>query len=92
MRITIEKQIDSETRETWGFNLFDLNAVFVCWHREVKPKGKRKWVIQDFWDKYGRRDHRLVVEPVLPDNIRSEVISEIMKYIKVHTWNEWKTS
>ena len=51
MIIEIEKQIDAETKEVWSFNMFDLNAVFVAWHREVKPKGKRKWTIETFWDK-----------------------------------------
>jgi hypothetical protein len=92
MRISIEKQIDAETKEVWSFNLFDLSAVFVGWQREVKPIGKRKWVTDYIWDKYGRANHNTVNEPVLPDDIRSEVISEIMKYIKVRTWDEWKAS
>lgn len=90
MRIEIEKQIDAETKETWSFNMFDLNAVFVAWRREVKPKGKRKWTIEKFWDKYGRREYTMVNEPVLPDIIRSEVLEKVMQYIKVHTWDEWK--
>ena len=40
MRIEIEKQIDAETKEVWSFNMFDLNAVFVAWYRETKPKRK----------------------------------------------------
>ena len=80
---------DAETKELWSFNMFDLNAVFVAWHREVKPKGKRKWTIEKFWDKYGRREYNMVSEPVLPEIIRSEVLSEVMKYVRVHTWDEW---
>jgi hypothetical protein len=29
-------------------------------------------------------------EPVLPEIIRSEALSEVMKYLKVRTWDEWK--
>ena len=88
MKIIIEKQIDDYTKEVWSFNTFDLNAVFIAWHREVKPKGKRKWTIEKFWDKYGRSTH-MSSEPVLTENIRSEVLSEMMKHIKVYTWDEW---
>jgi hypothetical protein len=92
MRILVEivKQIDDETREVWSFYIFELNVVFVAWHRETKPKGKRKWTIEKSWDKYGRNFHNMVNEPVLPETIRSEVITEVMKHIKVKTWNEWK--
>jgi len=88
MRIEVQKQIDAETKEVWSFNVFDLNAVFVGWHREVKPKGKRKWVVEAFWDKYGR-EHRMSEEPVLPENIRNEALSEVMKHAIVYTWDEW---
>ena len=88
MKITIEKQINDHTKEVWFFNTFDLNAVFIAWHREVKPKGKRKQTIEKFWDKYGRSTH-MSSEPVLTENIRSEVLSEMMKHIKVYTWDEW---
>jgi hypothetical protein len=91
MRIEIEKQIDPETKEVWHFNMFDLHAVFVSWSRQIKPKGKRKWIIEKFWDKYGRREYTMVNEPNLPDSIRDEVRSEVMKYISVSTWAEWKS-
>lgn len=90
MRIEVEKQIDAETKEVWSFNMFDLNAVFVAWRREVKPKGKRKWAMESFWDKYRRREYRMVEEPVLPEIIRSEVLSKVMEHIRIHTWSEWK--
>lgn len=91
MRIEVEKQIDAETKEVWSFNMFDLNAVFVAWHREVKPKGKRKWTIEAFWDKYGRKEHKMASEPTLPLGIRAEVLDRVMKYVKVKTWDEWKS-
>jgi hypothetical protein len=88
MRIKIQKQIDVETREIWVFNVFEsFNIVFVGWCKEVKTKGKRKWVVENFWDVYSSGKHK---EPVLPEIIRSEALSEVMKYLKVRTWNEWK--
>lgn len=91
MNITVEKQIDSETKEIWGFKLFDFNLVFTGWSLQKKPKGKRKWIIEKFWDKYHhRREFKMVEEPVLPDIIRSEALSEVFKHIRVKTWKEWK--
>lgn len=91
MRIEIEKQIDAETKEVWSFNMFDLNAVFVAWHIETKPKGKRKWTIEKFWDKYNhRRNIGMVQEPELPEDIKAQVKEEVIKKIKVLTWDEWK--
>jgi hypothetical protein len=90
MRIEVEKQIDAETKEVWSFTMFDLNVVFVSWSRQVKPKGKRKWAIDKFWDKYQRRNFKMADEPLLPEIIRSEVLSEVIKFVKVKTWDEWK--
>ena len=90
MRVKVEKQIDAETKEVWLFNIFGLNAVFVYWQRETKPKGKRKWIIEKFWDKYNRQEYDMACEPVLPETIRSEVLTEVFKYIRVCTWDEWE--
>jgi len=91
MRIEIKKEINAETREVWTFNMFYLNAVFVAWHKEVKPKGKRTWKIVEFWDNYGRKEFTMVNEPQLPDSVREEVLTEVLKWVKVNTWKEWKT-
>ena len=86
--ITIEKQIDSETKEVWRFYMFDLNAVFIAWHKEIKPNGKRKWTVEKSWDKYNR--HNNILEPVLPESIKQDVHAEVVKLIKVQTWSEFK--
>jgi hypothetical protein len=91
MRIDIVKQLDTETREVWSFNMFDLTAVFVSWNKEVKPKGKRKWTVEKRWDKYRGRESNVNQEPILPEKIREDVLLELTKYIKVKTWSEWKT-
>ena len=89
-RIEIERQIDEQTKEFWSFNVFDLCAVFVSWHRETKPKGKKTWKKDMFWDNYSRRDFYASNEPELPQDIKDEVLKEVIKRISVKTWNEWK--
>ena len=91
MRIEVEKQINNETREVWSFNTFDLNAVFVGWHREVKPKGKRKWTIEKYWDRYARRDFNMATEPEIPEIIRDEALTKLTQLLRVFTWQEWKS-
>ncbi len=92
MTITIEKNINKETLETWGFNLFDLTAVFVLWQKWEKPKGKRKWTLVSYWNKYeeNRRVWQSTEEPPLSDSIKAEVAEEIGKRILVKSWKEWK--
>jgi len=91
MRIEIEKNIDAETREIWVFTSFNLDAVFVEWRKEVKPKGKRKWYVSLVWDKYARNHNCSAHEPALPDEIREAALVEFTKLVKVKTWNEWKS-
>lgn len=91
MRFEIEKVIDNETKEVWVFNMFDLNAVFVSWKMEKKQKGKRKWALEKFWDKYRRIDPYMSInEPELPEAIRNEALSIAISHLRVKTWNEWK--
>ena len=90
MRIEIEKQIDAETKEVWSFNMFGFTAVFVGWVKFTKPKGKRKWTSVADWDKYKRTRYLTAEEPELPELIKSDVITEIIKLLTVKTWAEWK--
>ena len=90
MRIEVVRQIDTETNEVWSFHLFDLNAVFVAWHKETKPKGKRKWQITEFWDKYGVSNGQMSGEPILPEDIKNEALIKITERLRVFTWDEWK--
>lgn len=91
MRIQIQKEIDGHTKELWSFNMHGTYLVFVYWQRQIKPKGKRKWSVEKFWNaqenggRYGMED-----EPFLPETIRSEAITELIKIIKVYTKDEWK--
>ena len=90
MQLEIKVEIDAETNEYWGFNLFDLNVIFVRYHKEYKPKGKRKWQIVSFWDKYQRQSYNMISEPNLPPEIKERALNEITAKIKVRTWDEWK--
>lgn len=90
MRINIIKEIDSETREVWGFNWIDISIVFVEFCEEIKPKGKRKWTVsRKIWNVYSSRDST-IPEPVLPGEIRLQALEQALKYIKVKTWSEYK--
>jgi hypothetical protein len=89
MKIEIVKEIDKNNHEVWAFNMFDLTAVFVTWYKKSKPEGKRKFIVTEFWDKYSR-DQRMSEEPNLPDEIKKQVFTEVLKYIHVRTWKEFK--
>ena len=89
MHIQITVSIDSETQELYTFNTFDLTAVFVRYNKQVKPKGKRKWTNEKWWDRYNRRDST-TEEPELTIGIRAMALSKMMELIQVRTWNEYK--
>lgn len=90
MTLTIEINVDSETREYYGFNVFDdMSCVFVSFRTESKPKGKRKWKRTNFWDKYSQRDST-IPEPVLTQNIKDLALERIISLIKIKTWDEYK--
>jgi hypothetical protein len=89
MRIEVKIEIDKETIEVFGFNLFDLTAVFVEYKKQYKPKGKRIWRTEVLWDRYKDRDNK-TNEPVLSDIIRSKALDEVFKLVRVKTWAEWK--
>ena len=88
MYIEIILDIDSETRKVYSFNLFDLTVVFVKYHKESKPKGKRIWTNIEVWDKYAR-DNR-IPEPELTMNIRDLALEKTKNLIVVKTWSEFK--
>jgi len=89
MKIQIVNKIDDETNEVYGFNMFDLTAVFVTYHVEVKPGRKRNWTITGLWDKYNNR-HSNIEEPTLPAAIIEKVHWKIEDLVQVKTWDEYK--
>jgi len=92
MRVIIENQINDRTIEKWEFNIFDMTAVLVYWGVFVKPIGKRKWVVESFWDNYARRDSSMMKEhPPIPESIRTQAVSEMAKMLSAKTWSEWKS-
>ncbi|MEI6578392.1 MAG: hypothetical protein WCN92_02880 [Eubacteriales bacterium] len=86
MRIEVIIDIDKNNREVYGFNLFDLTAVFVSYSKQIKPK--RTWLVEKGWDKYARDNG--MPEPVLPDLIKELAFKKMEQFIKVLTWAEWK--
>lgn len=91
MIITVTKQINEHLRQTWQFNMFDLNAVFVKYIVEEKPPRKRLWRITGKWDKYDRiHNNTIKEEPILEDHIKQAALEQAKSMIKVMTWQEWK--
>jgi len=90
MRIEITKKIDEYKRETWVFNMFEMNIVFITYFIEEKPLRKRLWRINYKWSKYSRRYENTIDEPKLNEHIKQEAINEAIKKLIVLTWDEWK--
>lgn len=89
MRLSVEIDVDSENREIYEFNLFDLCFVFVKYTKQIKPKGKRSWKIISFWDKHMTRDSN-ILEPELSDVVRDLAIEKAKSLINIKTWDEFK--
>lgn len=87
IEVIIDK--DSETKECYHFNVFDLNVVFVYYRVVSKPKGKKTWKVLYYWDKYNERDCN--PEPELSNEVRQLALTQTQTLIKVQTWKEWKT-
>jgi hypothetical protein len=90
MRINVTVDLSKTEKEVYGFNLFDLNAVFVTYHKEEIPAGKRKWRIVSFWDNYSR-ESTIKMPPALPDEIKALAFMKVQELIKVKTWAEYKS-
>ena len=88
MKIEVKIKVDEKTNHVYGFNMFELTAVFVTYHEEVKPKGKRVWRITEFWDNYGRNS--TIPQPELPELIKHYALLEVQKRVEVKTWKEYK--
>ena len=90
MRVNVISELNKEERQVWEFNLFDLNLVLVGYRYEKKPKGKRKWRSEYFWDIYNERGSTMKERPVLVGSIRRRALKQVQKLIRVLTWKEWK--
>ena len=91
MRVKVTKNVNEHLRQTWEFNMFDLNVVFVGYVVEEKPARKRKWRVSKKWDRYGRRyENSIKDEPTLEDHIKREVLEKAQSMVRVLTWAEWK--
>lgn len=91
MRVEVTKEVNEHLRQTWKFNMFDLNLVFVGYVVEEKPPRKRKWRITEKWDKYERRcENTIKEEPKLEEHIKRDALEKAQSMIKVMTWDEWK--
>tara|TARA_R110000803_G_scaffold205438_1_gene272099 strand:+ start:425 stop:700 length:276 start_codon:yes stop_codon:yes gene_type:complete len=90
MRVEVTKNVNENLRQTWQFNMFDLNVVFVGYVVEEKPPRKRKWRGTKKWDRYARKYENSLEEPTLEEHIKREALENAQSMVKVLTWSEWK--
>lgn len=90
MRITVTVDLSKECRHIYEFNTFDMNVVLVGVREERKPQGKRAWKMVSFWDNYNKRYSTIKESPPLPLEVRRKAGDEMVKMIRVMTWDEWK--
>lgn len=90
MVITIEKKIDTQTKELWTFNVYGFDIVFFQWQRHTKNKYDREFTHCEYWNVYGDKKGNIKSpEPHLPDIIKSEALMEAYKLLRVKTLEEW---
>lgn len=88
-RIEIIKQIDDRTREVWRFTQFGCDIVAVYYAKETKEKGKRKWLVFEYWNKYDRhRWGRIDQHPPLTLEVKQLALDAFIGKLRVCTWEE----
>ena len=88
----IEKQIDELTKEQFGFRIFDNVIVFDSYFllRRENTK-KRTWNSLKKYERLSSRNSNITLEQVpLTEEIKTEVLQEYIKTLKVITWEEYK--
>ena len=88
----IEKQIDELTKEQFGFRIFDNVIVFDSYNLFLREnKTKRKYRSIKCYDRLHTRNSNITLEQVpLTEEIKTEVLQEYIKTLKVMTWEEYK--
>lgn len=85
----IIQQVTPEERKVYQFTNFDLRFVLSSYELQIKPKGKRKWLPAQHWDKLNQRDSN-IPEPELPLDVIQAAEFEAKKMVQVMSWSDWK--
>lgn len=92
MIITYEKQIDELTKEQFSFwvkdNIIILDSYFLLRRENTR---KRTWNSLKKYERLSSRNSNITLQEVpLTEEIKTEVLQEYIKTLKVMTWEEYK--
>lgn len=90
--MVIEKQIDELTKETYRFwingNIIIFDAYYLFGRENTR---KRTYKVLKRYERIGGRDNTITLqEAPLTEEIKTEVLQEYIKTLKVMTWEEYK--
>lgn len=91
--MTIEKQIDELTKETFRFwikdNLIILDS-YALLHRETTRKRNYNFIKR--YERLGGRDSKTTLQEVpLTEELKAEALQEYIKTLRVIIWTEYKS-
>jgi hypothetical protein len=90
--MTIEKQIDELTKETFRFwikdNLIILDSYYFFRRENTR---KRNYNVLKKYERLNGRDNNITLQEVpLTEELKAEVLEEYTKTLKIMTWEEYK--
>lgn len=90
--MTVEKQIDELTKEQFSFWVKDNTLVLDSYYLFSREnKSKRKYNFVKRYERLSHRNSSMTLQEVpLTEEIKTEVLQEYFKILKVMTWEEYK--
>jgi hypothetical protein len=91
--MTIEKQIDELTKETFSFTIFNNNILILdsYYYLSRENTRKRTWNTIRNYERLSGRGSRITLEQVpFTEEIKEKALEEHIKKLKVMTWAEYK--
>jgi len=85
-RINVEKEIDKYTRQTWAFDVFGADIVFVGYSESKRPKNSKTWKLSYYWSTYNQRQKP--EHPPLTLEIKQLALDAFISELRVCTWEE----
>jgi len=88
----VEKQIDMLTKERFEFSVIDNVIIFNSYELFSREnKNKRSYNSIKHYNRFFRRDSNITLQEVpLTEELKTEVLQEYIKTLKVMTWEEYK--
>ncbi len=91
--MTIEKQIDELTKETFSFTIFNDNNLILdsYYYLSRENTRKRTWKTVRNYERLSGRNFKISLEEVpFTEDIKKEILEKYIKTLKVMTWQEYK--